>query len=380
MNSPIRSRAWIAALAVVALVTVATAGGASAALRRGAAPAAPPVPEAPETPAAPEAAQQAWLGVELQDVAANMAKALKLPDGDGALVSRVVEDSPAATGGLEDGDVVVRFGGDRVRDADALTTAVRDAKPGDEVKVVVVRDGREKTLAVTLGKRQVKKMVLKLGEGDQPGDLALGLDQLHRRLKAGDDKQMQLYLSPESFSSGSAPFLGVQMTPLSDQLGRYFGAPAGQGVLVGEVVADSPADEAGLAAGDIILRVGDREISAPEDVRKALAKAEAGDKVEITVLRDHAERTLAATLAEPREGAGGGGMSITPGAGGGQNWIVRRYGTPEAGGSDRKVIIRRLGDDPDGESDSDEVTALRDELRDLRREVEKLKQQLHKSR
>lgn len=371
MRRRILTGALPAVLAIAGLLTLAMVSAAAAAPRR-AAPPAPP--EAPEPPIAPT---QAWLGVELQDVDAEMAKALDLRDGEGALVNRVVDDSPAAEAGLQDGDVIVSFDGDRVRDAGELTDAVRAARPGDRAPVVVIRDGAKKTIKVELGSRKAPL-----------GRLAPDLKALQEKM--GD---RMLYLHREK-GDGEAPmmwtmadepgaFIGIQMGELTEQLGRFFGAPDGEGVLVNEVVDDSPAARAGIEAGDVILRADDRPLGGPDDLRKALRKAEPGDELELTILRDHAERTLEVTLGEPpsdgqhrtlkrmfREG-GPGNLYFHGAPGLPEEHLELKDG--EAGDGERKVIIRRLapGAMPDGDAQE-----LRKELQELRAEVERLREEM----
>ena len=378
MRRRIMTGPWPAVLAIAGLLTLAMAGGAAAAPRRLAPPAPPEAPEPPATPA------QAWLGVELQDVDAEMAKALDLRDGEGALVNRVVDDSPAAAAGLQDGDVIVSFDGHRVRDAGELTSAVRGAKPGDRAPVVVIRDGGKKTIKVELGSRKTPA-----------GGFAPNLEALHKGLA---DRMIYMHRGEGEGEAGQAPmiwtmgdepnaFLGVQMGALTEQLGRYFGAPDGEGVLVNEVVDDSPAARAGIEAGDVILRANDRAISGPDDVRNALRKADPGDKLSVTVLRDHAERTFEVTLGDPprdrqprimkrefRDGAPG-------------NVYIHKFSGPreddtavedeEAGDGERKIIIRRFA--PEAEQGGD-TQALREELQELRAEVERLREEMSRRR
>lgn len=363
-----------AALVTATLLTLSLAGGAAAAPPR----LSPPTP--PEAPPPPTAASQAWLGVELQDIDAQMAEALDLPDGEGALVNRVVDGSPAAAAGLTDGDVIIGFDGESVRDADALTAAVRDAKPGARASVVIMRDGRKQTIKVELGSRKTAA----------PG-LAPGLDRMHQRMV---DRMMVMPRgrgaggdTPMMWTMGDEPkaFLGILMTPLTEQLGRFFGAPDGEGVLVSEVIADSPAARAGIEAGDVILRADERAISDPSDVRGALSEADPGDQLDLAVLRDHTERTFTVTLGEPSEDPHAGMMwhdmrSGSPGA-----MYLRQHrklrGDDESAAPDadneHQVIIRRFS--PQG-GQGDDNEALREELQQLRQEVERLREEVDRQR
>ncbi len=375
MRRRILTGALPAVLAIAGLLTLAMASDAAAAPRRTAPPAPP---EAPEPPTAPT---QAWLGVELQDVDAEMAKALDLSDGEGALVNRVVADSPAAEAGLQDGDVIVSFDGDRVRDAGELTDAVRAARPGDRAPVVVIRDGAKKTIKVELGSR--KAPLGRLAPDLKALQEKMGDRMLYLHQEKGDGEAPMMWTMADEPSA----YIGIQMGELTEQLGRFFGAPDGEGVLVNEVVDDSPAARAGIEAGDVILRADDRPLGGPDDLRKALRKAEPGDRLDLTILRDHAERTLEVTLGEPPSDGQHRTLKRMFREGGPRNLYF--HGAPglpeehleledgEAGDGERKVIIRRLAPEamPDGEAQE-----LRKELQQLRAEVERLREEMDRRR
>ncbi len=311
-----------------------------------------------------------------------MAKALDLRDGEGALVNRVVDDSPAAEAGLQDGDVIVSFDGQRVRDANELTSAVRDAKPGARAPVVVMRDGGKKTIKVELGSRKTPA-----------AGFAPDLEALHKGLA---DRMIYMHRgeeatasSPMMWTMGDEPnaFLGIQMGALTKQLGRYFGARDGEGVLVNEVIDDSPAARAGIEAGDVILRLSDRAISGPDDVRNALRKAEPGDKLSVTVLRDHAERTFEVTLGEPPRDRQPRMLKREFREDGPGNVFIHKFPAPreddtaiedeETGDDEHRIIIRRFA--PEAEQGG-ETQALREELQELRAEVERLREEMSRRR
>ncbi len=95
----------------------------------------------------------AYLGVRVQDVTRELQKARDLPNTEGALISRVEPDSPAAKAGVLRGDVIVELNREQVSNASELTRRVRDMEPGAKVPVTVLRDGMRKTLTATLGSR-----------------------------------------------------------------------------------------------------------------------------------------------------------------------------------------------------------------------------------
>jgi len=236
-----------------------------------------------------------YLGVMLQDLSSSMAKALQLDETTGVLVNEVVADGPAAKAGLQEGDVIVSFAGKSVKDSGELTAAVRGTAPGTKVDVVVLRDGKRQTVSVELGEREnMFSWAGKKGQFFAQGDD--DVDVMIKRLHEGDDL-FHVY----AFGADQG-YLGVHIDDLSPQLGEHFGVKEGNGVLVTEVVEDSPAAAAGLKAGDVIVRVGADEVEDTGDLHKALAGTEAEDTVNIEYVRDGKKRSADVTLGDMPEG------------------------------------------------------------------------------
>lgn len=211
----------------------------------------------------------AWLGVYTQTVDEQIAETYNLKTDRGAIINEVVDDSPASKAGLLEDDVIIRFGGDRVRDADDLTELVWDHVPGDEVEVLVVRDGQEKEYKITLDSRQAGWAP----RADGPG---------------------QYY----AYQPGKRGYLGVTLDDLSEQLGEFFGVERGRGALVKEVVDDSPASKAGLKAGDVIVAINEDRVREADDVSDAIRDLNDGDEAKIKLLRDPKEQTVTAKIEE----------------------------------------------------------------------------------
>src|SRR5262249_40867858 len=145
----------------------------------------------------------------------------------GPAVRRVTPDSPAARAGLQEGDVITRVDGRQVDDPQTLLNVLAQHKPGDKLKFQVQRDGKEKSLDVTLGTRPAARA----GEG-LPGS------RLPRERPTA--------------------FLGVQAVPMEEltpRLKERLGISAENGLVVMEVLPDSPAAKAGLRHGDVITGV-----------------------------------------------------------------------------------------------------------------------------
>jgi len=268
------------------------------------APAAPPAPPAPRAVAMPALAPEppepgeefifiedgrAWLGVTLSDITAEKARELKLAGEYGALVESVVEESPAAKAGIEKGDVITGFGGERVRSVAQLTRLVRETPAGRKMSLELVRGGQSRTLEVALEARRMRFTT---------PEIALG--RVAPRFEVHPMPRVEVTPMPEAFAwSGRGPRLGVMTDEIDGQLAEYFGVKQGQGVLVKEVMEGSAAAKAGLKAGDVIVRINDDAVNDVGDLRQALNRAESKE-VTVTVVRDRREQTLKVTLDEPQ--------------------------------------------------------------------------------
>lgn len=178
-----------------------------------------------------------WLGVGIQEVDANTAKALGLKKAEGVLISSVMDNEPAAKAGMQTGDVVLSINGEKVSDPSTLLRSVASQKPGAKVKVIVMRNGSEKELTIELGQR-----------GDKSAE-AEG---------ATDAKQ-------------SAPSLGLSVRPLTAEEAASAGLKGGQGLLVVGVAPGKAAAEAELNQGDIILTANLKPLRTVKDFTGILA-------------------------------------------------------------------------------------------------------------
>jgi predicted metalloprotease with PDZ domain len=256
--------------------------------------------EAPEPPEPPDtgdyyylgsqllAAEGAgWLGVTLKDVPAEKARDLKLPGEYGVLVESVDEDSAAAKAGLEKGDVIVEFAGERVRSAAQLRRLIRETPPGRTVSLQVIRDGQARTLTAKLQSRR-NEFHVQVPEIHIPEIHVAPFDYRGFNFQFGNGR----------------PSLGISGDELTTQLASYFGVKQGKGVLVREVVVGSPAAKAGLKAGDVIVAVDGKGVATVTELRQALEikPGEEKRKLNLTVVRDHHEQTVPVELERPGRG------------------------------------------------------------------------------
>jgi len=221
------------------------------------------------------AASGSYLGVNLQDISADRAKALKLPEEEGVEITRVEANSPAATAGLQSGDAVVEYNGQRVEGIEQFSRLVRETPAGREVKLKIFRNGSAQTVAAKIGSHNVGLPSVSTVQPFNGGALNGG---------AWPDS-MQTFMSTWR-SSG----LGVEVEALSGQLADYFGVK--EGVLVRSVMKDSAADKAGVKAGDVIVKAGESKIATPADLTSRIRPSLRRQAVALTLMRDHKEVTV----------------------------------------------------------------------------------------
>ena len=195
------------------------------------------------------AIERGWLGVEIQEVTPDIAKAIGLPEAKGALVANVQPDSPASKAHLKAGDVVLSFNGQPVAEMKDLPRLVAEADPNTKVELGILREKKAETVAVTLGKLK-----------DQ--------DQV-----ASTDSS-----SPDSAPSDSQQVdaLGATLVPTTPETRQQFNLEDSvSGVIVADLQADSPLADQGIRAGDVIERVSDAAVSSPADVKRLADEAKA---------------------------------------------------------------------------------------------------------
>lgn len=224
-----------------------------------------------------------WLGVELSDVTAERAKELKLPGEYGAIVQSVREDSPAAKAGIEKGDVILSFAGEKVRSVAELSRLVRETPPGRTVSIEANRAGRTRSLTAKLAAPPDAKWMSHFAMPH------VEIPEVH----------IPNFEFNGMFIGG--PRLGISANELTPQLADYFGVKQGKGVLVREVEDGTPAQKAGLKAGDVIVKVGEKEIGSVSDLRRALRPdSDEKQKITLTLVRDRKEQTVSVEL-EPAQ-------------------------------------------------------------------------------
>jgi serine protease Do len=183
------------------------------------------------------------MGVRIQTVTADIADGLGMKKAEGAIVDEPQAGSPAAKAGIMAGDVITSVNGKDMKDSRELARTISAMAPGSSVKLGIVRKGEEKTVSFKLG--------------ELPGE---------RQANAGSKEN-------GSSSGSSTPRLGLTLAPANE-----VGGAGDKGVAVTAVDPNGPAAEHGMQTGDVILEVGGKSVSKPDDVRQEFAALQKAGK------------------------------------------------------------------------------------------------------
>ena len=237
----------------------------------------------------------AQIGVVVDDVA------------DGVRIEEVDQDGPAAKAGLQAGDIIVEVDGERVRSGRQFSRLVQETANGRSMALGVMRDGTRQSVTVTPESRGFGFDADHMGReiARSLRDLGPRMRELEPRLREFEPRLREFrFNGPFDFNFDALPRmtsprgrLGVQLNELTPQLAEYFGAKEG-GVLVTSVTPDSPADKAGLKAGDVITTIDGDRVRRTDDVIDELREKDGA--VTIGILRDREESTVKATLEAAR--------------------------------------------------------------------------------
>jgi len=192
-----------------------------------------------------------WLGVGIQEITPELQKSLKLSTQEGALVSHVTEVSPAGKAGIERGDVIVSFDGKKIKEMHELPYTVAITPIGKKVPVEVIRKGEKKTLQVEIAKLE--------------------------------EESKKVASAPQEDTA--TPRLGMSVQDITPDLAKKYDLPATDGIIVLQVQPGSPAAQAGLMSGDIILEVGQDKVSDVTGFSQKLKEYKKGDTVLLLVNR-----------------------------------------------------------------------------------------------
>lgn len=169
----------------------------------------------------------------------------------GVLVWEVMEDSPAEKAGIREDDVIQYYDSKKVRDPDDLFEYVRGTEPGADIQIAVLRDGEPQKITAAIGTRK--------------------------------------YSNRDTYHCPMLPttkgYLGVKLQDINEGLAGYFDVKEDEGALVLEVNEDSPAEEAGIKPGDVILKIDNEAIREAQDVKDLLGDYQEGDVIALQIKR-----------------------------------------------------------------------------------------------
>jgi serine protease Do len=185
--------------------------------------------------------RRGWLGVRIQQVTPDIAESLGLHDASGAMVAGVNDGGPADKAKIHNGDIILKFNGQDVKEMRSLPRIVADSEVGKSVPVLLWRDGKQVTVQATLDEKpDDAKVVAAATPTDKP-----------------TQKTTEI--------SG----LGVKLAPITQEMKDKFSLGTDQkGVVITDVAPNSPAAERGLKAGDVIVEVQQGEVASPSDVQQ----------------------------------------------------------------------------------------------------------------
>ena len=216
-----------------------------------------------------ESKKKGYLGVSVQELTRHQKKELKADFG--VVITSIEEDSPADKHGLMEDDVIQQVNDVKIRRSSSLPRMIRKIPPGDKAKLTVVRDGKEKTITVTIGRlKSSHSYAFSVG----PGKNVL------------------------KWYRGGDAYLGVQLFELNKDLASYFGVKEDEGALILGVEEDSPAEKAGLKSGDVITKIDDENITDPEDVQEIISELEEDDEIKVEIIRQRRKQNIKVTLGE----------------------------------------------------------------------------------
>lgn len=192
--------------------------------------------------------RRGMLGINIQNITDDTAKALELKDTSGVLVSNVRSGSAAEKAGVKRGDIINAINGEKIEDSNVLRNKVAGTLPGTEIKLTIVRDGNPVELSATLDEYNVEGTAANQQEGDRE--------------------------SPSAQPQGGK--LGLSLQPVTPQVAQQLGLDSNDGLVVTAVDQAGPAAEAGISRGDVILEINRTAVRSVDDVQAALGKA--GDR------------------------------------------------------------------------------------------------------
>ncbi len=190
--------------------------------------------------------RRGMLGINIQNISEDTAKALELKDTSGVLVSNVRAGSSAEKAGVKRGDIITAINGEKIEDSNVLRNKVAGTTPGSEIKLTITREGNPVELTATLDEYNVDGSGTAAPEGQNPN-------------------------TPNAQPQGGK--LGLSLQPVTPQVAKQLGINEGEGLVVTDVDQAGPSAEAGISRGDVVLEINRVVVKSVDEVQAALERA-----------------------------------------------------------------------------------------------------------
>ncbi len=228
--------------------------------------------------------QRGWLGVYIGE-----------NEDSEVEVIEVEKDSPADTAGLKKDDIILKFENIEVTGSKMLRDKIRKQKPGDKVDVLVKRDNKEKKVTVKLGEYSDVNIIHEFESSFPRLFPSKPFKALPKDFKLEVIPKVQ---KPFLQFWGERKYIGVSLQELNLELAEYFGVEEGSGLLVTKVTKDSPAADAGLKVGDVIVSAEGKKVSKADKLSNIIQEKEKGEVVKLGIIRDKKKRTIEVKVEE----------------------------------------------------------------------------------
>jgi S1-C subfamily serine protease len=238
---------------------------------------------------------QGYLGIDMRDVSEDQLGSLKLKEARGAEITNLDHDGPACKAGMRMRDVILQMNGQVVETEEQLRRMLKDVPVGRSVSFLISRDGQTQTMTMQTADRKIVGVQAWEQHYSVPAPGVRGnsfLDSKSANATAAPKEHRDL-LGTETILLSSS-FTGAKLEVMGPQLAEFFGAAGGAGLLVRSVDGNSPAEEAGMRAGDVVVKINSISVATGTDWTKTVHDNK-GKPVPVVVLRDKHEQTLTLT-------------------------------------------------------------------------------------
>ena len=245
-------------------------------------------------------AGQGYIGIEMRDISEEQVGELKLKDAKGAEITNLDHDGPACKAGMRMHDVILQMNGIAIEGGEQLRKLLREMPVGRSVSFLISRDGQTQTMTMTTADRRTVGLQAWEQHYSVPAPGPSGVVRGNNFLDSGKSataataqKEHKDLLGTETIVLSSS-FTGAKLEVMGQQLAEFFGATDGAGLLVRSVDGKSPADEAGMKAGDVVVMINSVPVANGTDWTKTVHDNK-GKPVPVVVIRDKQEKTLTLT-------------------------------------------------------------------------------------